>query len=215
MKKIIQYSLLLLFLCSSTGLWAHQPNLSSTILMEKEDGQWIVQIRASLTAFEYEVAARFGQDAYKTAEEFKELVVRQIEQSLSVKFNEGESLKLNKPQVRLGHESSITFELEGKTENMNLIEVKNTSFEHISRNQAALVVLKKGFAKNQFMMNKENNHQLYLKAEDNKFEALDPKAEKQTNVYALVLLLGILLTGIAIFLLVNKQSKPASPKLNL
>ncbi|MCF8244262.1 MAG: hypothetical protein K9J37_05610 [Saprospiraceae bacterium] len=48
--------------------------------------------------------------------------------------------------MQLGHETSVVFELAGVPENFSEISVKNSSFKDISRNQSALIVLKKGFA---------------------------------------------------------------------
>ena len=79
--------ILLGLFCLPLSTYAHQPDLSSTILAEKGENEWILQIRAALTAFEYEVEARYGESAYTTPEEFRELVAKYLREELLVRFN--------------------------------------------------------------------------------------------------------------------------------
>ena len=47
----------LLFMVMSAK--AHQADVSTTMLVEKEDNSWVLQISASLTAFQHEIQTHF------------------------------------------------------------------------------------------------------------------------------------------------------------
>ena len=151
------------------SLQAHQPDLSSTMLIEREDNTWILQVRAALTAFEYEVAAQFPDRTFNTAEEFQEMVIEHVQANLSIRFNEGDVVVLENPFVKLGHETNVLFEVKGVPETINSVFVKNSSFKDISRNESGLVVFKEGFAKKQFVLNNKNEHSAELKVKENSF----------------------------------------------
>ncbi len=159
-----------LFLFVSIGnLKAHQPDLSSTMLIEQEDNTWILQIRAALTAFEYEVAAQFPDKTYTSPKEFQDLVIEHVQKNLTVRFNGQDSMELLKPYVKLGHETNVLFEIKNAPETINSIFVQNSSFGDIKRNQSALVVFKEGFTKEQFVLNNANSHSADLMIKGNKF----------------------------------------------
>lgn len=148
----------------------HQPDLSSTMLVEREDGTWVLQIRAALNAFEYEIHFHYGKDSYTTPEEFNALVIRHLMDNISITCNGAETVYLQKGNVKLGHETNAFFELQGIPKKLKKIGISNTSFKDIQDNQSALIILKKGFKKHQFKLNERNKHTAQLKAIKNQFE---------------------------------------------
>lgn len=193
MNYTLKYLLLPCLLLVSLRLSAHQPELSSTLLVEQSEGDWILQIRAALTGFEYEVEYTFGQDSYSTPEAFQELLVKHVLENVSIIINEKDQAQLNNGQVKLGHETSITFEVVGIPEMIQSLQVKNSSFRDISRNQSALIVLKNDFEKEQFTLNNENNHTVNLIAKNAKFELFVPipKGIAKASSKSLLIILGI------------------------
>lgn len=161
---------LFLFLFCSITVKAHQPDVSSTMLIEQENGTWILQIRASLTAFEYEVHTLFGKDSYKTPEEFNALVIKHLQKSIKIKCDQDVKVVLKNGFVKLGHETNVVFEVIGVPKSFKKLEIQNSSFKDIHHNQSALVVNKKGFEKQQFILNNENRHTAALNVLSNKFE---------------------------------------------
>jgi len=143
MKK---YCFGLLLILITWNVQAHQPDLSSTMLVEKKDNKWILQIRSALTGFDYAIKAKFPNESepYKTSEEFQTMVLKHLKENIQIYFNEGEIATLQNGVIRLGHET-------------------------ISRNQSALIILKKGFKKNQYTLNNKNQHTMYLKVADAQF----------------------------------------------
>lgn len=167
-----KYFLSLVFCFSFWSAQAHQADISSTMLVEQADNKWVLHIRTALTAFDYTIKAKYPANSYKTAEEFQALVLEHVKENLQIKFNDQDSAILQNGVVKLGHETSMTFEVIGVPKTFNTIYVKNSSFKTIHRNQSALIILKKGFNKNQFVLNKQNDHAIHLKVADADFVPL-------------------------------------------
>jgi hypothetical protein len=148
----------------------HQPELSSTMLVEREDGVWVLQVRAALTAFENEVHNHYGKDSYATPEEFNTLVIRHLMENISITVDGKEAVSLQKGKVKLGHETTAAFEVDGIPKKIKKISVSNSSFKDIHDNQGTLIILKKGFKKQRFLLNNKNEHIVQLKVSKNQFE---------------------------------------------
>ncbi len=194
---------------------AHQPDISSTMLIEHAPNEWVLQVRVALTALEYEVKVQFGDSAYATPEEFEALVIEHLKNNLSVQFNGEEPSVLQSKQVRLGHETSIIFKVSEVPAAIESISVTNSSFGEIQRSQSALIVFKNGFAKNQFLLNADNHYTANLLADDSKFTLLN-KA-KPTNISILpsnltLVAAIVVLIGVALFLWVRLRANRSVPK---
>lgn len=167
MKKLF---LLLFTLCSlSWSLDAHSPDLSSTLLVQQDDQSWLLQVRAALTAFEYVVEDHYGKDAYASPGEFRQLVISHLRENLSVQFDDRGYANLGEGRVVLGHETNVTFALTGMPANARSLSITNTGFSTLSRSQSVLMVLKEGFARQQFMLDGENGHTARLAAGEGSF----------------------------------------------
>lgn len=168
---MIKWLLSICILFCVSCIMAHQTDVSSTMLVEQADGTWVLQIGATMTAFQYEVIAQHGENAYDSPEQFKTLVVNHLKDNLSIYFNDQDPVELGQGRVKLGHETNVIFEVLGVPEEVKSIKVKNSSFKDIQRNQSTLLVLKTGFPKEQFVLNEENKHTLKLLVIDSKFVA--------------------------------------------
>ncbi len=177
MKAKIQFLILFGALCLTLGLRAHQPDLSSTILVEQGENNWVLQVRAALTAFEYEVEANYGEGAYTNPEEFQALVADWVRANLAIRFNDGVLTELQKATVSLGHETLVTYQLSAVPAEIQTLLVRNTSFSDIAHNQSALLVLKQGFTKEQFTLNNKNAHTAKLNVTGAQFELVAPAQE--------------------------------------
>lgn len=155
---------------------AHQADISSTVLAEQEDGHWVLQIKSSLTAFEYEIENAFGESAYATPEEFQELVIKHLQEHISINIDQDVKVILENGAVSLGHETNIVFRVKGMPIEFDNIAFTNSSFKNINRNQSALIILKKGLKQNQFVLNNENQHSIQLEVQDMQFEEATSEA---------------------------------------
>lgn len=195
----------LLLLLSTWTAQAHQPDISSTVLMERNNGQWILQVSGALTAFEYAVKKNFPEQDYKSPEEFEEMVVDHLEKNISVSFNGGEVIALKNVQVRLGHETNVYFELTDVPKTIYSASIKNESFKDIHRNQSALIIVKDGFSQEQFVLNNGNDHSIAMVANGTKFEL-----DKGSGVVRSVMNISIfstllLITMVALFMLYGRM----------
>tara|TARA_R110002094_G_scaffold206468_1_gene177067 strand:- start:373 stop:1038 length:666 start_codon:yes stop_codon:yes gene_type:complete len=200
LKAEIMYRkyLLLIALFITISVKAHQPDMSTTMLVEKENNTWILQISASLTAFQQEVRTHFSETPYKTPEEFQQMVLEHIKNNLEIIFNNNEVISLNNGFVKLGHETQVIFEVSGVPSNINSVIVKNRAFEDIHKNRSALIFLKEGFKKERFVLNAENNHTLSLQVDVNKF--VETVANKPTyfssKTIIILLIFSLLASGV-------------------
>lgn len=196
--------LLFLFLSMTILVNAHQPDVSTTMLVEKENNTWILQISASLTAFQQEVKTYFEE--YNTPEEFQEMVLEHIKKNLEITFNDNQSITLSHGIVKLGHESKVVFEVFGVPSEIKSVFVKNSTFKNVYNNQSALVILKNGFDKEHFVLNNKNSHSLHLKAEQNRFIL---KTKNEASIFSfkmLIVLLSILILGVLYKMKTRKNS---------
>jgi hypothetical protein len=158
MKKLF----FVLLLISGAGLQAHQADISTTMLVERGEGQWLLQINASLAAFEYEVKTVFPEATFDSPEAFQQLVLDLMLANLEIDFNDGTKAKLHNGIVKLGHETNVVFELKSVPGDLASVSVRNTTFKDIHRNQSALVFLKKGFESKQQILDGSNGHTIRL-----------------------------------------------------
>ncbi|QWX84011.1 hypothetical protein H0I23_16420 [Cellulophaga sp. HaHaR_3_176] len=208
-KKILFIGLLFFTMITK----AHQADVSTTMLVEKEDNVWILQISSSLTAFQHEIKTNFTDTPYKTPEEFQEMVLKHIKSNFSININ-GNNITLGSGIVKLGHETKVVFQVFGIPSNIQSIQVKNAAFKDINKNQSALILLKKDFSKDRFVLNNDNEHTLNLYTDGNKFKVLD--ANKSDSSYAYI---GWLLGGAAIlamvFMTISNMFKPDKTELKM
>lgn len=197
MKKYI--SVCIVVLCSMLG-YAHNPDVSTTMLVEKENNIWVLQISSSLTAFQQEVRTHFSETPYKTPEEFQQMVLEHIKNNLEISYNNGSKITFGQGIVKLGHETKVVFEVFGIPSNLQSLQVTNTTFKDIGRSQSALFIFKDGFSKDQFILNNENEHSLELKASGNKFVMVNQQNAGFDSKYIILILLSLL----AFSLLIHK-----------
>ena len=188
---------------------AHQPDKSTTMLVEQENKTWVLQISASLTAFQQEIRTHFADIPYKTPEEFQQMVLEHIKNNFNITFNDSQDIRLSEGRVILGHETKVVFEVFGVPSDIKSVFVKNSAFKDIHHNQSALVLLKEGFNKEHFVLNDANKHNLNLKVEGNKFvEIVEKENSMVTSKIVLPLISVFLLAlGIMAFIKINKKER--------
>lgn len=202
---MFRWVILFCLLLGYEAAYAHQPDLSSTMLVEQDDNEWILQVRSALTAFQYEIKDHFGDSAYATPEEFQGLVIEHIRENILIKFNDV-NVSLDSGMVRLGHETNVVFKVSGTPKDIETLSVQNSSFSHVSRNQSALIVLKKGFEKDQFVLNVKNQHTVKLKVADTKF-VLDAPISNKDEIKTVILLFGVIGLAIGLYFFYTKKKK--------
>ena len=71
--------------------------------------------------------------------------------------------------VKLGHETSVVFEVLGIPKKVTKVLFTNSSFKDVYNNQNTLIILKKDFKKQNFLLNDSNHHRIELKVSKNQF----------------------------------------------
>lgn len=211
-KNIFKYLFSFILVVMSMGFaFAHNPSNSTTLLIEgKKEGTWMLQIRASLTAFEQEVHTRYTKDSYKTPEEFKELVLQLFSEDLNISINNLPVTVAN-GQVKLGHETVVVYQFKG-IEPFDVLTIKNKAFKNVHNSKNVLFVLKNGIDKNKFTLNKKNNFQVDLKIENNKLVEITEINKAEIGSNSLMLLIIIALLALGGFLFYKKNTNQITTK---
>ena len=198
MKMLTKRSILfIVLLCSTMWVRAHQPDMSTAMLVEQENGVWVMQISASLTAFQQEVNTHFTNTPYKTPEEFQSMVLEHVKNNLFLNFNGLNETSYSKGIVKLGHETRVVFEVFGVPENLKTLDVVNNVFKDVFKSKSALIISKKGFEKTQFILNNENEHAVNLLIKSNSFKNAEGK---NPETVANLIKAGVITLSIIVFL---------------
>ncbi len=158
---------LVIFLLCFKAVSAHTPDLAS-LMIYNQNGKSILVIKSALTAFEGEVDYIFGKDAYKTPEEFNQLVIQHFQKNCFVIAN-GDTLKFSNIQVQLGHETNLFAELDNMPETISTFQVSNTVFADMPNNLCEVILALDGFPQKQYVLSNANNHEAKLTVEGNQW----------------------------------------------
>ncbi|MBI3219558.1 MAG: hypothetical protein HYZ44_08605 [Bacteroidetes bacterium] len=153
---------IILLLISVQWVQAHSPDLS-TLMLYEQNGKLLLVIKASLTAFEGEIDYHFGKNAYKTPEEFMQLVIKHFQKTFLVMVN-GDTVQLINPQVQLGHEATLFAELQIKERSIQSYFIRCALFQDMPNNQCELILTTHDRPQQQYILYGGNNHEVMLKA---------------------------------------------------
>ncbi|WP_424002868.1 hypothetical protein [Maribacter sp. IgM3_T14_3] len=183
---------------------AHNPDFSSIIISKTENGQIVLQLTSSLTAFQQEVNYVNGEGAYKSPEEFQDLVLQLFESKFSIVLNENNRLHFKNSKVFLGHETKIVTEIIGLPEEVNRIYLKNALFEDLHNSQSVVIFLLDGFPKEKLTIQRDNKHELNIILEDDIWVVPTAKSD-QTPLNYLPYLITLIIGGL--LLLISRKRK--------
>ena len=207
MKKNRKLVLVIGLMLCIFSVKAHQPDISATMILEQSKNNWIVQVNAPLTAFQYEIKTVLGK-TYATPEEFQKLLIEYLKVNLVIYFNNKDTVTIRQAYVKLGHETSVVFEISGVPESIKNVYVQNAAFKDINRNQNILIIAKEGFSKEQFILNNENQHTATLVVDNGVFKLITEEVTSSSyfNRYGLaILLIGILAVVTIVLVRLNKK----------
>ena len=87
MTNLIKSIILIAAWLSATATEAHQPNISSVMLIEQESGTWTVQFNAGILGFQYAVEEEHGKGSYSTVEKFNQLLLAHLHENMEILIN--------------------------------------------------------------------------------------------------------------------------------
>jgi hypothetical protein len=165
-------SIYIVLLCLLTkAVFAHEPDLSN-IMVYEQNGKYLLVMKSSLTAFEGEIDYNFKKNAYKTPEEFRQLVIKHFEKNCFVVIN-NDTVRFINQQVILGHETTLFAELAKTPQPIKSIYVKNSFFKDMTRNMCELILTTKGLSQKQYILNNDNKQEVKLIVENNNWMVED------------------------------------------
>lgn len=172
MGKLSNSLLVAMLWLSTMSANAHQPDISSIVLIEQDSGQWRVQVNASLTAFQYEVKNAYGNDSYASPEDFNGLLLDHLREQINLRVN-NEKMELKNGFVKLGHATTVVFELRGVPAVIKKLWIGNEGFKNIHHSQSVFSIKREGLDKVQFILNEGNNFQTQLSFQNNQVVLLE------------------------------------------
>ena len=182
-------------------LFAHSPDLSSMMIYE-QNGKYFLAIKSSLTAFEGEIDYHFNKNAYKTPEEFQQLVSKHFQKNCLLIIN-NDTIKFINPTVVLGHETTVFAELLNVPDKFNSLYVKNTVFKDVPNNMCELILTLKGLPQKQYILTNENKQEVNLNVENDNWEVEETNASffKSSNLllWSLLFLSVLVVVAIAVW----------------
>jgi len=182
-------------------LFAHSPDLSSMMIYE-QNGKYFLAIKSSLTAFEGEIDYHFNKNAYKTPEEFQQLVSKHFQKNCLLIIN-NDTIKFINPTVVLGHETTVFAELLNVPDKFNSLYVRNTVFKDMPNNMCELILTLKGLPQKQYILINENNQEVKLRVENDNWEVEETNASffKSSNLllWSLLFLSVLVVVAIAVW----------------
>ncbi|MEP2278974.1 hypothetical protein [Maribacter sp.] len=199
-KKSILLLLVTVSLVFSNLLWAHNPEFSSIIISKTENGQIVLQLNSSLTAFQQEINYIHGEGAYKSPEEFQELVLQLFRSRFFFILNNNDTLQFKNPKVILGHETKIIAEIIDLPLKTKSIELRNEIFYDLYNSQSAVIFSLNEFPKTKYTLNKENLNTINVSLEDGKWIDNNSKSTKKSLTY-LPFVLTFIIGGLLFFLI--------------
>jgi hypothetical protein len=189
----------------SNTLLAHQPDLSNVVISKTANGQVILQINSSLTAFQQEVNFVNGEGFYKSPEEFRNLVIKHFNNSFSIIINKKNTLQFKNPKVFLGHETKLVVEIIGLPETINSIQLKNTLFKDIYHSQSIVIFLLEQFPTQKFSLDVDNKYQINVVLKDGNWKnTLEQSSDFDFKCIGALALLFVLAS---LFVIIIKRQK--------
>jgi hypothetical protein len=151
--------------------YAHQADLSTSVLSKTPEGKYVLQITSSLTAFEGEIDYLYSKNAYKTADAFRNLVIDHFKKNVFFIVNKTDTLKFARPFVMLGHETKLVVEVLNVPKDLKTVYYKNTMFKDMPHNEMAVIMLTEGFPKEQYILENQNKQEIQLELKEGKWNS--------------------------------------------
>lgn len=190
---------------------AHSTAQSSSLLVEDNNGNYTLQVRASLAAFEYVVHEEFTAQGYTNPQEFEALVLKLLSKQLALYIND-KKVSLTNPRVKLGHESLVVYHVSVPADVEN-VAITNTLFKTIYKSKNLFIVLKNGIQKNLFTLDNTNQYSIALKIEKDQFVLVSAaNSSKDFSKIGWYILAFILLVGAVARIIKPKPKKEITLK---
>ena len=190
--------------------YAHQSDLSTSVLSKTPDGKYVLQITSSLTAFEGEINYLYSKNAYKTADGFRDLVIDHFRKNVVFIVNDKDTLKFAQPLVILGHETKLVVEVLNIPADIKTVYYRNTMFKDMPHNQMAVILLTEGLPIEQYILENENKQTVQLELKEGKWNSIEVTKNilnTKNILYCLSAVLILIISTLVIMFNRNKMLK--------
>lgn len=191
-RKILCLGIVFLTLAVKAG----QPDVSTTMLVERGDNSWLLQINVPLTAFQEEIRQTYSDALYESPKDFELLVLKHIKEHLQIRFNDGRSIPLKSGLVQLGHDAQVVFEISRVPYEVHQLAIKNSVFGNLPGRQGSLFILKEGIDRGHFVFDDSNDHTLSIQVDKDKFVEVGDAETRIFSTARLLYLLAIVGVGL-------------------
>jgi hypothetical protein len=206
----MKYYLFLIAMLATFVGYAHQSDLSTSVLSKTPDGKYVLQITSSLTAFEGEINYLYSKNAYKTADGFRDLVIDHFRKNVVFIVNDKDTLKFAQPLVILGHETKLVVEVLNIPADIKTIYYRNTMFKDMPHNQMAVILLTEGLPIEQYILENENKQTVQLELKEGKWNSIEVTKNilnTKNILYCLSAVLILIISTLVIMFNRNKMLK--------
>ena len=193
--------------------WAHSPQISTLTLVQNKDNTWTLMMRASLSAYQYELTDGYinGQTNSMQAADFQPLLLAHLRKNIRIRANGSDTISLQNGQVVLGHQTDVRFDVVGMPEQVQLLDVQQLSFAGLGQHVCILKVITQTGGSSTFVLQQDTDYAVSLARQDNGLAEVAKPSETNWLPWgagAGGLLLVLLLVRVQ---RLKNQKKPATP----
>ncbi|MEM0942069.1 MAG: hypothetical protein AAGI25_20105 [Bacteroidota bacterium] len=192
MRQLIKWLMAMVVWISATLSKAHSPEISLLTMVEKESGNWTLQLNASLAAYRYEVRNAYGENSYQSIVEFNKLLLQHLQSHLTIKIN-SEEMPLENGAVKLGHATAVAFEIANIPAAINDLLIINKGFENIHHSRVMCKVVSEEIVGKAHILDKGNNFQVYLAKKEHQLALAEKPEDEKSFTMALLGIITALL----------------------
>ena len=200
----IKLTVVLFLTLSLNSIKAHQPDLSSLTLVKSEHGIWMLQLNASMTAFQYAVQEAYGENSYSSPDEFNQQLLTLLKQRISLVVNDS-TVTFGKGMVHMGHDTTVDFEVVGIPAALTTVKVKHQGFVFIPRSQVLFSVVEEGLYPTHFTLNAANDYQMHLTKKNSQM-IIQEDRKISIGLISLLSVLTLLFIGVLLFYTKRRRS---------
>lgn len=197
MKKLLILSLLI---GMTLSIRAHNPQISTLVLVQQPNKQWHLMVGSSLSAFQYALQSKELLNPSDTiqASTFQALLLNYLRDHIQLSLNDGQPLKLTNGMMIVNHQTDVRFDVPGMPQHLQSLVISQQSFVDLKHHYCLLKISPYGGTSSQFILQHNNHFTVSLRAEGNHLTAVSPPSN-QYGIQRIALGSGIALLGLFLY----------------
>ncbi|QMW05179.1 hypothetical protein [Spirosoma foliorum] len=166
MKKLLFISL---FMYMPISLLAHNPQISTLVLVQNEHKQWNLIIGSSLTAFQYALQNKGLLNPSDTiqAARFQKLILDYLRENIQLSSNGDQRITLKNGMMILNHQTDVRYDLPEMPQQLQTLIIRQQSFASLKNHYCLLKISPYGGTSSSFILQPDNDFTISLQLEGN------------------------------------------------